>query len=264
MRLYWEVAKRAFQRQLAYRTANLAGLVTNAFFGYVRAAIFVASFVGRGGDIAGYDMRAAVTYTWVTQAMIMVVMLWGWWEIEKTIKSGDVISDLSKPFSFLGFWLARDVGRSIYYLGFRAAPIMLVGQVLFGLRWPSSPTVWVVFAVSAALALVISFGWRFLVNLSAFWLADARGIGTVAFTVVYFLSGLVVPLRLLPDALRGAVLALPFAGILQTPADVFLERIDGVELASALGLQLFWAAALLGAAQLGVVAATRRVVIQGG
>jgi hypothetical protein len=34
MRLYWEVARRAVQRQLAYRTENLAGLFTNAFFGF--------------------------------------------------------------------------------------------------------------------------------------------------------------------------------------------------------------------------------------
>ena len=42
MRLYWEVAKRSFQRQLAYRAATLAGLVTNAFFGYLRGAVFMA------------------------------------------------------------------------------------------------------------------------------------------------------------------------------------------------------------------------------
>ena len=42
MRLYWEVARRALQRQLAYRTENLAGLFTNGFFGYLRAAVFLS------------------------------------------------------------------------------------------------------------------------------------------------------------------------------------------------------------------------------
>lgn len=264
MRLYWEIAKRAFQRQLAYRTANLAGLVTNVFFGYVRATIFVAAFAGSGAPIAGYELSAAVTYTWITQALIMTVMLWGWWDLEQTIKSGDVVSDLSKPFSLLGFWLARDVGRAAYHLLFRATPILLVGQLVFGLRWPGSSTVWLWFALSALLALLTSFGWRFLINLSAFWLADARGIGQIAFTAVYFLSGLVVPLRLLPDWLASIALVLPFAGILQTPADVFLERISGPDLLTAIGLQLFWSAALLCVAQLVLTAATRRVVIQGG
>src|SRR3984893_11105810 len=112
MRLYWEVARRAVQRQLAYRTENLAGLVTNTFFGYVRAAVFLAAYQNQAGlSIGGYDVQAAVSYTWVTQAMIMIVALWGWWDVELTIRTGDVVSDLAKPFSYLGFWLARDLGR---------------------------------------------------------------------------------------------------------------------------------------------------------
>ena len=41
MRLYWEVARCALKRQLTYRTENLAGLFTNAFFGYLRATLLV-------------------------------------------------------------------------------------------------------------------------------------------------------------------------------------------------------------------------------
>jgi len=263
MRLYWEVAKRAFQRQLAYRTANLAGLTTNAFFGYVRAAVFVAAFHARG-EIAGYDLPSAITYTWITQALIMVVMLWGWWDVATTITTGQVVSDLSKPFSYLGFWLARDAGRALYFLLFRAVPVMLVGELLFDLRWPSSAAVWLLFGGSLMLANVVCFGCRFLINLTAFWLTDAKGVGALVFTSLYFLSGLVVPLRLLPEGVQAVALALPFAGILQTPADVFLERVTGVELVTAVVLQAFWAAALMVLSQVTLVAATRRLVVQGG
>jgi hypothetical protein len=38
MRVYWEIAKRALSRQLTYRTATLAGLATNFYFGLLRAA----------------------------------------------------------------------------------------------------------------------------------------------------------------------------------------------------------------------------------
>ena len=97
MRLYWEVARRALQRQLAYRTENLAGLVTNIFFGYLRAAVLLAVYQATS-SVGGYDAEAAVTYAWITQAMIMLVALWGWWDVELTIRTGDVISDLAKPF----------------------------------------------------------------------------------------------------------------------------------------------------------------------
>lgn len=263
VRLYWEVATRAFQRQLAYRTANLAGLATNAFFGYVRATVFIA-FLHERGEVAGYDAQAAMTYSWVTQALIMVVALWGWWEIEATIRTGDVVSDLSKPFSYLTFWLARDYGRAVYFLLFRAVPILLIGQLTFGLRWPAQPITWAALALSLVLAVTVSFAWRFLLNVSAFWTADARGIGYLMMAVLLFLGGFAVPVHFFPPWLRTLALALPFVSITQTPADIFLERVTGPALAVALIQQALWAATMLGAARALLALAMRRVVTQGG
>jgi viologen exporter family transport system permease protein len=263
MRLYWEVARRALQRQLAYRTENIAGLFTNVFFGYLRAAVLLAVYQTTN-TVGGYDPLAAVTYAWITQALIMVVALWGWWDIELTIRSGDVVSDLSKPFSYVGFWLARDVGRAAYFVVFRAAPIMLAGQLLFGVHWPSTVWAWLAFMLSLVFAVIVSFGFRFLLNVSAFWTTDARGLGAIALAATMFLGGFVVPIRYFPDWLQPLALALPFASITQTPADLFVERVQGTDALAPLALQLVWAVVLLGAAQLTTLLATRRVVIQGG
>lgn len=263
MRLYWEVGRRALRRQLTYRTENLAGLFTNIFFGYLRAAVLLAVYAA-SSNVGGYDAQGAVTYAWITQAMIMIVALWGWWDVELTIRTGDVISDLSKPFSYVGFWLARDLGRAAYFVVFRAAPVLLAGQLMFGLHWPSSPESWLAVAVSMLLAVLVSFGWRFLLNVSAFWTTDARGLGMVANAAVMFLGGFVVPIRYFPDWLQPLALALPFASLIQAPADLFVERIQGPAVLVVLFGQLVWAAVLLGVAQLATLLATRRVVIQGG
>jgi ABC-2 type transport system permease protein len=265
MRLYWEVARRAVQRQLTYRTENLAGLLTNTFFGYLRAAVFVAVYQNANtASVGGYDAQAAVSYSWITQSMIMVVALWNWWDVEETIRTGDVVSDLAKPFLFLGFWLSRDLGRAAYFVVFRAAPILLAGQLLFGLHWPSSLGAWLAFMISVVLAVVVSFGWRFLLNVSAFWTTDARGLGSLALAATMFLGGFVVPIRYFPDWLQPVVLALPFASITQTPADLFVERVQGGDVLLLLAGQVVWAVVLLGCAQVVTVLATRRVVIQGG
>jgi ABC-2 type transport system permease protein len=73
-----------------------------------------------------------------------------------------------------------------------------------------------------------------------------------------------VPIRYFPDWLQPLVLSLPFASITQTPADLFVERLRGPDVLVPLVEQLFWAVALLAAAQLATLLATRRVVIQGG
>jgi ABC-2 type transport system permease protein len=201
---------------------------------------------------------------WVTQAMIMVTSNWGWWEVEESIRTGDVVSDLAKPFSYVGFWMARDLGRAAYFVIFRALPIMLVGQVLNGLSWPTSIGAWFAFGLGLWLAVVVSFGWRFLLNVSAFWTTDARGLGTIALTASLFLGGFVVPIRYFPDWSQPLVLALPFASYVQTPADLFVGRIQGADILGALLFQVVWAIVLLAAAHLVTLLAIRRVVIQGG
>jgi ABC-2 type transport system permease protein len=263
IRLYWEIARRAFRLQLAYRAANLAGLATNGAFGYLRTEVVLALYAGRG-SIVGYDVASVVTFTWITQSLIMVVSLWGYWDVEETIRTGDVISDLAKPYSYLGYWLARDYGRSLYYAVFRCAPGLILGQLLFGLLWPTSPLTWLAFCASVTLAIAISFAWRFMINLSAFWTGDARGLGGLLGAFVLVSSGFIFPLPYFPEPFQAIFRALPFAGIVQTPADIFVGRIVGAALFGALGQQLGWAVVMLGLAQVLVGVATRRVAVQGG
>ena len=265
--LYAALARMAFRRQLAYRTANLAGLFTNAFFGYFRAALLIALFASATApQIGGYDVRAAVTYVWVTQALIMIVNLWNWWDVELTIRSGDVVSDLYKPFSYLGYWLARDFGRAAYFIVFRGFPCLIAGQLTFsgGIHWPADPLIWLATATSLCLAIAVSFAWRFMLNLSAFWTIDARGLGMVANAVVMFLGGFVIPLRFFPDWLQPLLFSLPFAAIIQVPSDVFVGRLQGTDLMLALLGQAAWALAFLAASQAIVLLAVRRVSVQGG
>jgi ABC-2 type transport system permease protein len=263
VRLYWEIALRAFQRQLAYRTANLAGLVTNSAFGYLRAIVFLTVYQGRS-SVGSYDLPGVITYMWITQALIMVVVMWNWWDVEETIRTGDVVGDLAKPFSFTGFWLSRDYGRAGYSLLFRCLPILVVAQLTFGLRWPTRPLTWLAFAASVFLAVTLSFAWRFILNLTAFWTTDARGLGNVLIIAVTLLSGLLIPLPYFPPTIRAILLALPFAGLLQTPADIFLERLPGSDLLAALAQQLAWTIAFFLAAHLVLRQAEQKVVVQGG
>ena len=263
MRLYWELAKRQFQQQLAYRTANLAGFVTNAYFGYVRAAILSAAFAGQG-VVAGYDQQDIVTFTWVTQATIMVINLWGGIGVGETISTGAVVSDLSKPFHYLGYWLSREYGRSAYFLLFRCLPLLAIGQLTFGLRWPQAPSTWPLTMVSLTLAVAASFAWNFMIEMTGFWTLQTKGFRQLALGATLFLSGFVVPIRLFPEWARDIMFALPFASMTQIPCDVFLERFSGADVLVALGVQLAWAVVLLGLAQALVVVATRRLVTQGG
>lgn len=77
LRFYFEVARTAYRRQLIYRWANLAGLLTNIFFGAIFSYVIIALYHARP-VVTGYNVQDALRYTWLVQAMIMVVLPFGW------------------------------------------------------------------------------------------------------------------------------------------------------------------------------------------
>jgi len=263
MRLYWEVAVRGFHRYATYRAATLAGVITNTIFGFMRAYVFIAVFANRG-PIGGFDRTDTVTYTFLTQGLIMVVYMWNWWEIALTIRSGDVVTDLSRPLDYEFYWLAQDLGRAVFHATFRGIPPMLFAAFFFHLRLPQQPITWIAFVVSILLATCVSFALRFCLNLSAFWLLDYRGIGAIAQAFWTFFSGFAVPVAFFPSALQSVTRALPFVALINTPVEIFLEKDQGIALAGALLFQPAWAVALLAAGRLLLRGALRKVVIQGG
>ncbi len=262
MRLYVEVARRSFQRHLAYRAATLAGLFTNSVFGLLIASVYLALYRGQDRPtVVGFSASEALTFVWVGQSLIMVVSMWGWWEIAESVQTGDVVADLMKPFNYYGYWLSRDLGRAACHLLTRTGPTLLIGVILSDLALPGLLTRWAGFLASVLLAVLVSFGWRFLLNLTAFWLLDIRGVTAMSLVVVGFFSGFLVPLAFFPPGLRHVAEALPFRAIVMVPIEVLLgQRAIG----PAVALQLAWAVALALVGQVILHRAVRRVVVRGG
>ena len=264
MRLYWEIARRGFRRYAVYRSATMAGAFTNTVFGVLRCYILLAAFTHRT-HIGNLSPQDAVTFSLVAQSTLMVTALFaGGTEIATRIRTGAIVTDLYRPVDFQRYWLAHDTGRAAYQASWRCLPPFVVGALIFDVRLPEHPATWAVFALSITLALLVSFGVRFLIGLSAFWLLDDRGASQLVTALQLFLSGFLVPIQFFPHWLATVSRALPFAAMVQVPMDVFLEKYSGPGLAGVLGFQLAWGVVLYAAGRAILSAATRRVVIQGG
>jgi ABC-2 type transport system permease protein len=263
MGLYWQIARRGFRRYATYRAATVAGIFTNTVFGFIRAYVFI-TLIGTVGGIAGYDLRDTLTYTFITQGMLMTIYIWGWWEIALSIRSGDVVTDLFRPIDYQLYWLSQDLGRAVYHFVARGIPPFIAGALVFDLYVPSDPVTWVVFLLSVGLAVCVAFAMRFMANLTAFWLLDYRGVSTLMAAAWTFLGGFWVPVRFFPEPLRTVAEALPFQSTVQTPNDIYLGQFHGAGVARALLVQVGWTVALLLAGRRALAAATRRVVTQGG
>jgi ABC-2 type transport system permease protein len=263
MRLFWELSKLSFQRYLTYRTAAMAGLATNFFFGLFRMAVMVALY-GNRQEVAGITLQGIITYTALTQAIIAYLSLFGWYDLMNSVHSGEVAADLLKPMSFFNFWLAQDLGRAAVNLLLRGFTIMFIYALIIDLAYPSSIGQWLALILAVILSWLLSFSWRFLVNLAAFWTPNARGIGRFAFVLSWFFSGFLMPLRLFPDWLVNISYLTPFPHMINTVVEVYLGVLTGTELAQALSIQALWIITLIIVNQLVLRAAVRRLVILGG
>jgi ABC-2 type transport system permease protein len=263
VRLDWELAVRGYRRYAAYPAATWAGVLTNTVFGFMLAYILLALYDTRD-DIGGYDATDTVTYVWLTQAMIGAVAVFGWVDVAERIVSGDIATDLARPVHPLRSGLSFDFGRAFYQTIFRGLPPLAVGALVFDLTAPSDPVVWAVFVASVVLAIALSFAFRVIYNLSAFWLHDWRGPMLIAVTVSLFFSGFVIPVRFFPGWLEALAHATPFPAMVQLPVDVFVGKTQGLELVQTLGVQAAWVGALFALAYMLYSAGTRRLVVQGG
>jgi viologen exporter family transport system permease protein len=264
-----------YRRYATYRQATFASLTTNTMFGFLRSYVLLAVLAAgatagtqsapAGATIAGYSGPQLLSFVWLGQGLIGVVMLWGWQDLAERIRTGDVVMDLLRPQHPVVTYLAQDLGRAAYAVLVRFAPPLVVGVIFFDLWLPQRVSTYLLGTISIALGVVVSFGCRFLVNACSYWLLDNNGPLLVWLLASGVLGGLYFPLRFLPAPAMWALwLGTPFPSILQAPLDVLTER-DGVPGSWAiLGIQVFWAVAVLCACVLVQRRAERKLVVQGG
>jgi ABC-2 type transport system permease protein len=235
----------------------------NTVFGLILVYAYLALWDERP-QLGGYDQAQAVTYVWLGQALLAAAAIGGGGfedELMERIRTGDVAIDLYRPADLQLWWLAADLGRAGFQLLGRGVVPFAFGAVFFEVALPSDPLVWAAFLVAVVLGVVVGFGIRYLVALSAFWLMDGTGVVQMAWLAGFFCSGMLLPLNVFPGELGDVVRALPWSSLLQAPADLLLGTADPLP---TFAFQTAWAVALLALGRLVQSAATRRVVVQGG
>jgi ABC-2 type transport system permease protein len=263
MRLYLEVARKSFRRQMSYRTANLAGIAVNFFFTCLRVFIFTSVLAYRS-QVAGYNLSQIITYMCLTEALMMTTGAIGNSELMDSVTTGRVAMDLVRPWDFFLYWLSRNLGRAVYFALYRALPLFILSWIVFGIQLPANWATTGLFLISVCLAALVSSVLGFLVNFAAMWTTDARGVAGIAGTLMWFFSGMLLPPEFLPRWLRTMVWWLPFQAQLYSPAMVYLGQVGPLARWQLMLLQALWSLLLIGLAKTMIGAGRRKLTVQGG
>ncbi len=252
-----------FRRQFAYPQAVLWGLVTNLFFGMLRVAVLVALF-GQTPQVAGYTVQDAITYTGLSQALIMALSLFGWTDLMRSVHRGEIVGDLLRPHDLLAFWAAQDAGRAAGQFVLRGVPMLALFAVVWGATFPAGLEGWGLSVLSLLLAWACGFAFRFVVNCAAFWSPDAVGIGRFAWAVLGLGSGFLMPLAFFPPQVRQVLAWTPFPSMMNTTVEIWLGVTTGGAGWAALAVQLGWALGLFALAAFILERGLRRLEAAGG
>ena len=261
VRAYLALASAGFRRQAAYRLALVSGLLTNVFFGVVRTSVFVAVYRVRPGTaVSGLEVSDALTYVWMIQSLFGVIWVSWIWEFPEAVRSGDFVTELTRPGDPWLRQLAYELGRTVQQMLVRSTLPLAGAALVLHLTLPTTATGILALIASMVLASVVGFEMRNLFGLAAFWTPDYRVPFALAFPALWLISGFVVPVDYFPGPLRAVAVGSPLFAMLMAPVHIAVGRPAGAILAG----QLAWTVAL-GLVSRGALAlACRRMVIHGG
>lgn len=257
-----------FGSAMMYRTEYLFGLVGTLLQVLLLSLVWTAVYDSRGSlpasaGGAGIPLSTQIAYATLASLQYWLLNPWNMYATVDRIRTGTIAIDLARPVPFLQQMLAGKAGSTCAMVPFvlLALPFALL---LGGAEPPGSAAAAAGYVVSLVLAYLIATLLLATMELIAFWTLEVGGIFMIYRMVGQFCAGVLVPLWFMPDWLRTIAEFLPFQATTYTPLAIYLGRIEGADMAAALGLQAFWVLVAGGLLRLVWSRAEHRVVVQGG
>ncbi len=224
---YLATISNSIKKGLAYRADTLIRMIA-AFFSFIMLFYLWTTIYGQGNQIGNYSLTQIITYyIFVAIFELLIMSLDVSWSIGEEIKSGQIISSMLKPLSYLKYKFAQAIGGLLYRLMF-FVPIVLAVIFLFRnyLTRAESMMTYLIFAVVALISFVLYFLIYFIAGVSSFWTIDYHGPLYTFFTVVSFMQGALLPLDLMPKWLLGISQWLPFKFLFFVPVSFVTGRLS--------------------------------------
>ena len=279
---YFSYMKLRMICELQYRSAALAGMSTQFFFGFIYIMLYLAFYNGTGsvevseipiisilaGPATSISLQSMVTYLWLFQAFYyMVIIRQMDNELLDMIKNGNIAYEMCKPMNIYFTWFMKIFSKKIIGTLLRFWPIILVAFFLpepFNLRLPDSPIHFILFIISLVFALIIACILILFIHIITFYTLKDKGATSLVVTIGEIFTGGIVPIVFMPKALQVIAYLLPFRYVGDLPFRIYNGTLDISTAIINIGMQIIWIV-LLGLISYKLMnSALKRVVVQGG
>lgn len=267
MKGYISYFKIRVKASLQYRTAAWAGVATQFFWGFLNIMVYEAFYAGGSAEIT-ITLGQLATYVWLRQAFLRLITIWSLdSDIMEMIKNGNVAYELARPYKLYNLWAVKIAANKLADTALRCAPIIVVGMLLpapYGMGLPVSLEAFALFVLTMSLGLIITVATCMFIYIFTFRYLDSTGPASIMFTLHDLLSGQLIPLPLMPEAVRKVIYLTPFWLTSDMPFRIYSGNIAVSEALSGIGMQVVWGIMLIWLGKWAMKRIFRTIVVQGG
>lgn len=267
MKKYFAFFRLRFTTGLQYRTAAVAGVITQFAWGFMQIMIYKAFYEA---DSSAFPMTfsATATYTWLQQAFLALFAAWMVEsEIFDSIINGNISYELCRPIRIYDMWFSRSLANRISKTVLRCVPILVFAVFLpypYGIAAPASVFHFFIFLITLFLGLMVTVAFFMLIYGLTFFTISPQGLQIMFTSMVEFFSGAVIPLPFFPEDLQKVMDLLPFASMQNVALRIYSGSMTFEQMRKTIFLQIFWCATLILIGYLLCRYAEKKLTLQGG
>lgn len=263
MKTYFYIAKLRMQTMLAYRVEIFTYMIMQCLMMVAIGFFWVAAY-GDNEVSHGVTVDSMMTYNVIATLIGSLYYMGVEDRIADSVKSGSIATDMIKPVSLFGMYLAEDMGNLIICFFRSTIPLFAVGALIFGIPSPASAEHFGLFLLSFILGYGINWTFSAIFAMISFTAINLGPAFSVKYHFVNMLSGAIIPIWYFPQWLQTTVNCLPFVYMFQAPLGIYIGKYSISEALNALAIQTIWLIVLTLLLVFAQKRATKRVLVQGG
>ncbi|MDE2026809.1 MAG: ABC-2 family transporter protein [Patescibacteria group bacterium] len=240
MKLYLQVAKNTWDEMMSYRFNFMMWRFRNVLQLLTVYYLWLA-VTPQHGQIFGYSRSLILTYVLGASLIGSIVFSTRTQEMGDNINNGELSQFLIRPFRYLGYWFARDIGDKLFNVSFAFAELTIIYFILRPAIYVQSDIVTILLTVLAVcMAVVMNFFLGSLLGMIAFWSPEVWAPRFIFFMLVSFFAGGLFPLDILPLPVQHVFALLPFGYLQYFPLKIYLGKLTAAQVLQGFGIAFIW------------------------
>jgi ABC-2 type transport system permease protein len=242
---YGTVVSLGWQDSLAYRFNALIWILYAVLPPLTLMLVWLAAYRSDSQtQIGGYNLSQMISYYLFVTALSVMITPNMEWEMAQLIRDGKITPFIVRPIGFFGHKVAQETSYQIIK---SAMALPALGVLLWLFRDyihlpPFSLSRAGAFALSVLLAFSLLMQLKFLLGITAFWLAEIGGLMEISHMMLGLFGGQLVPISVLPHWLQSVAGVLPFSVLYAFPMEILLGQSTPQTLVAGFARQIVWLA----------------------